>query len=250
MKRTLTLFLLGAMALTGCSQRRNSANQTPATEAAAPDSVAANKPEALDRLKDSANVLNELMAAPDDAIPETVLAKAECVMVVPSMIKGGFIVGGRHGRGTVTCRENGKWSAPAFVTISGGSWGAQIGAEVVDLVLLFMNQNAVQALLKNNFKMGAEASVAAGPVGRQAAAGTDATIKAEILSYSRTRGLFAGLELSGAAVREDEDSMQGVYGRDMNLERVLHGKVPAPQGSQVFLTTVRKHFRDAIAQAR
>jgi lipid-binding SYLF domain-containing protein len=250
MKKTLAIILMGAFVIGGCSQRRNSANQTPATQNAPADSVAANRPEALDRLKDSANVLNELMAAPDDAIPETVLSKAECVMVVPSMVKGGFVIGGRHGRGTVTCRQNGKWSAPAFVTISGGSWGAQIGAEVVDLVLLFMNQNAVNALLKNNFKIGAEASVAAGPLGRQAAAGTDATVKAEILSYSRTRGLFAGLELSGAAVREDEDSMKGVYGREMNLDAVLRGNVPAPQGSQVFLSTVRKHFRDAIALAR
>jgi SH3 domain-containing YSC84-like protein 1 len=247
MNRIWGFILIGVLVLGGCAQRRNSPNQTARSESAPEGSAAAARPEALDRLKDSANVLNELMATPDDAIPETVLAKAECVMVVPSMIKGGFVFGGRHGRGTVTCREGGKWTAPAFVTISGGSWGAQIGAEVVDLVLLFMNENAVQQLLTNNFKIGAEASVAAGPIGRQAGAGTDATIDAQILSYSRTRGLFAGLELSGAAVREDEESMRGVYGKDMNLASVLNGKVPAPQGSQIFLTTVRKHFREAQA---
>jgi lipid-binding SYLF domain-containing protein len=247
MNRMWSLVLIGALVLGGCAQRRNSPNQTARTENAPEGSATAARPEALDRLKDSAQVLNELMATPDDAIPETVLANADCVMVIPSMVKGGFVIGGRHGRGTVTCREGGKWTAPAFVTISGGSWGAQIGAEVVDLVLLFMNENAVQQLLTNNFKIGAEASVAAGPVGRQAAVGTDATIEAQILSYSRTRGLFAGLELSGAAVREDEESMRGVYGRDMNLASVLQGKVQAPQGSQVFLSTVRKHFREAQA---
>jgi len=238
---------MGAFVIGGCSQRRNSANQTLATENAPEGSVAANRPEALDRLKDSANVLNELMATPDDAIPEAVLAKAECVMVVPSMVKGGFVIGGRHGRGTVTCRQNGKWSAPAFVTISGGSWGAQIGVEVVDLVLLFMNQNAVNALLKNNFKIGAEASIAAGPVGRQAAAGTDATIQAEILCYSRTRGLFAGLELSGASVRRDDDSMKGFYGRDVSIADAINGNVQAPASASNFLSTVRKDFRDAKA---
>jgi lipid-binding SYLF domain-containing protein len=247
MSKILVLLVAGSLVLGGCSQRKNSANQTDATKSASSSSAAANRPESLDRLNDSAKVLDELMGAPDDAIPEYVLEKAECVMVVPSMVKGGFVFGGQHGRGAVTCRENGKWTSPAFVTLSGGSWGAQIGAEVVDLVLVFMNENAVQALLKNNFKLGAEASVAAGPVGRQATAGTDATIKAEILSYSRTRGLFAGLELSGAAVREDEDSMKGLYGRDMNLNRVLEGQVTPPAGTQDFLASVRKHFRQAQA---
>jgi SH3 domain-containing YSC84-like protein 1 len=248
MNRFWALMLAASIAVSGCAhQRMNSENQTGATKSAPESSVAANRPEALDRLNDSAKVLDELMATPDNAIPEYVLEKAECVMVVPSMIKGGFVIGGRHGRGAVTCRENGRWTAPAFVTISGGSWGAQIGAEVVDLVLVFTNEDSVQALLKNNFKLGAEASVAAGPVGRQAAAATDATIKAGILSYSRTRGLFAGLELSGANVREDEDSMKGLYGRDMNLNRVLEGQVRPPAGTQEFLATVRKHFHEAQA---
>jgi len=248
MNKFLILVLAGSLALGGCAtQQRNSASQTEATKSAPEGTVAAERPEALDRLTDSAKVLDELMSTPDNAIPDFVLEKAECVMVVPSMVKGGFVFGGQHGRGAVTCRENGKWTAPAFVTISGGSWGAQIGAEAVDLVLVFTNENAVQALLKNNFKLGAEASVAAGPVGRQATAATDATMKAGILSYSRTRGLFAGLELSGAAVREDEDSMKGLYGRDVNLNRVLEGQIRPPAGSQEFLASVRKHFREARA---
>lgn len=247
MKKVMVMLLSAAVFLGGCSQRKNSSSPA-AANATTPTQE--NKVEATDRLNDSAKILDELLDAPDAGAPAWVLEKAQCVMVVPSMIKGGFVVGGRHGRGVVTCRNAGKgWSAPAFVTITGGSWGAQIGVESVDLVLLFMGAKGVENLLHNNVKIGGEASVAAGPVGRQAAAGTDASMSAQILSYSRTKGLFAGLELSGAGVRPDEDSIGGFYGRNVNFANLLKGSVPAPAGSEQFLASVRKNFREAAVKA-
>lgn len=247
MKKVLALIISGTMLfLLGCPQRKNSDRQTEASKAAPEGSAAANKPEALDRLDDSAKVLDELMGAPDDAIPDWVISKAQCVMVVPSMVKGGFVFGGQHGRGVYSCRSDaGRWTAPGFVTVSGGSWGAQIGAQAVDLVLVFMNRDGVNALLKNNFKFGADASVAAGPVGRTAEASTDATVKAQILSYSRTRGLFAGLELSGAAVRKDEDSTKGAYGRNVTGRQLMAGTIAPPAAAANFMATLRKVFREA-----
>src|SRR5258706_5486036 len=209
--------------------------------------AAAARPEAADRLNDSAKVLNELMGAPDTEIPQSILSNARCVAVVPDMVKGGFIIGGRHGRGVVTCRTANGWSAPAFMTISGGSWGAQIGVEKVDLVLLFMNDKGVQSLVNDNVKLGADASVAAGPVGRSAEASTDVKLNSEILSYSRTKGLFAGLELSGAAVRPDEDSTRGFYGQNINFRTLLAGNTTPPAGAENFLSTVRRGF--AVARA-
>ena len=247
MKKVMVMLLSAAVFIGGCSQRKNSSSPA-AANATTPTQE--NKVEATDRLNDSAKILDELLNAPDAGAPAWVLEKAQCVMVVPSMIKGGFVIGGRHGRGAVTCRNAGKgWSAPAFVTITGGSWGAQIGVESVDLVLLFMGEKGVTNLLNNNVKLGAEASVAAGPVGRQAAGATDASMTAQVLSYSRTKGLFAGLELSGAGVRPDEDSNIGVYGRNINYRNILSGSVPAPAGSENFLASVRKNFREAAAKA-
>ncbi len=212
--------------------------------------AAAARPEAADRLNDSAKVLNELMGAPDTEIPQSILSKARCVAVVPDMVKGGFIIGGRHGRGVVTCRTANGWSAPAFMTISGGSWGAQIGVEKVDLVLLFMNDKGVQSLLNDNVKLGADASVAAGPVGRSAEASTDVKLNSEILSYSRTKGLFAGLELSGAAVRPDEDSTRDFYGQNINFRTLLAGNTTPPAGAENFLSTVRRVFAEARADTK
>jgi lipid-binding SYLF domain-containing protein len=164
------------------------------------------------------------------------------------MVKGGFVFGGRHGRGAATCRlgESARWSAPQMVTISGGSWGAQIGAEAVDLVLVFVGNKGAEQLLKNNVKISGDLSAAAGPFGRSAQASTDVSIKAQILAYSRARGLFAGAELGGASVRSDDDSDSGLYGRATTSEEVLSGKVPAPKGSEEFLAAVRKHFREAV----
>lgn len=195
-----------------------------------------------DRLGDAAKVLDELMGTPDNSIPETVLARAKCVAVIPSMVKGGFIVGGRHGRGVVTCRTANGWSAPAFLSLTGGSWGAQIGLEKVDLVLLFMNERGVSSLMKDNFKVGADASLAAGPIGRHAEAATDAKLNSEILAYSRAKGLFAGLELNGAAVKPDNDSNTAFYGNNINWRETLSGNVKAPAGADPFIDAVHKYF--------
>ena len=200
-----------------------------------------------DRLNDSAKVLDELMGAADNSIPETVLARAKCVAVIPAMVKGGFIVGGRHGRGEVTCRTASGWTAPAFLTLTGGSWGAQIGVEKVDLVLLFMNDKGVNSLLKDNFKMGADASVAAGPLGRHAEASTDAKLNSEILAYSRAKGLFAGIELNGAAVKPDNDSNNAFYSSNVNWHELLTGNVKSPAAADPFVDAVRKYFVEARA---
>ena len=167
-------------------------------------------------------MLEEIESAPDQGIPEEVLGSAECVAVVPTMIKGGFIVGARFGRGVASCRTPKGWSAPAFFTIKGGSFGLQIGAQAVDLVMLIMNDNGMKNLLNSQFKLGADASVAAGPVGRHAAADTDWKLKAQVLSYSRARGLFAGLELSGAAVGQDKDATREFYGRMVPFKTSLN----------------------------
>ena len=160
------------------------------------------KVDALDRLNAAANVLHEIMATPDKGIPAEVLDGAKCIAVIPHMIKGGLIFGAKHGRGVATCRlPNGQWSAPAFFTITGGSWGAQIGAESVDLVMTIMNENGMKHLLQNKFQIGGEASAAAGPVGRHASAGIDYKASTEILTYSRAKGAFAGLDLGGGVLR-------------------------------------------------
>src|SRR5712671_8090563 len=176
-----------------------------------------------DRVQAAAEVLDQIQGAPDKGIPGEVLGSAECVAVVPSMLKGGFIVGARYGRGLASCRTPKGWSAPAFFTIKGGSFGLQIGAQAVDLVMLIMNQEGMKNLLNSQFKLGADASVAAGPVGRHAAADTDWKMRAQVLSYSRARGLFAGLELSGAAIDQDKDATRQFYGRMVPFKTSLTG---------------------------
>ncbi len=200
---------------------------------------------AEDRIKASGTVLDEIEAAPDQGIPEEVLASAQCVAVVPTMLKGGFIVGARYGRGVASCRTPKGWSAPAFFSIKGGSFGLQIGAQAVDLVMLIMNDNGMKNLLSSKFKLGADASVAAGPVGRQAAAATDWKMKAQVLSYSRARGVFAGLELSGAAVDQDKDSTREFYGRMVPFKTALTGTIEAPQNAYPFLSVLAKWAKAA-----
>src|SRR5450759_939167 len=163
------------------------------------------------RIEAAGAVLDEIQAAPDQRIPEEVLGSAECVAVVPSLLKGGFVVGGRYGKGVASCRTPKGWSAPAFFTIGGGSFGLQIGGQAVDLVMLIMNKNGMNNLLSSQFKLGADASAAAGPVGRHASADTDWKMRAEVLSYSRARGVFAGLELNGALIRQDKESTYEFY---------------------------------------
>jgi lipid-binding SYLF domain-containing protein len=203
---------------------------------------------AVGRVQAAADVLNEIQAAPDQGIPEDVLGSAECVAVVPSLLKGGFVVGARYGKGVASCRTPKGWSAPAFFTIEGGSFGLQIGGQAVDLVMLVMNDEGMQHLLSSKFKLGADASVAAGPVGRHAAADTDWKLRAQILSYSRARGVFAGLELNGAVVKQDKDGTREFYGRMVPFQTSLKGVIPAPEGAYPFLSTLAKWAKEAAAK--
>jgi SH3 domain-containing YSC84-like protein 1 len=202
-----------------------------------------------DRLDHAAEVLHQVMAAPDKGIPEEVLEHAKCIAVVPHMIKGGFVFGAQGGRGVATCRTARGWSAPAFFAITGGSFGLQIGVEGVDLVMIIQNDKGMQRLLMSKFQIGADASAAAGPVGRHASANTDWKMEAEILTYSRAKGAFAGLALSGADVRRDDDSMKAVYGPGVTTRSVLNGDVPPPSQAHAFLSAVRSSKSQA-ADAR
>ena len=193
------------------------------------------------RLNSSATVLDEIMDTPDKGIPTNVLADAKCIAVVPSMVHIAVGFGGRHGKGVATCRTSEGWSAPAPITITGGSWGLQLGGQAIDLVMLVMNQRGMDHLLSSKFKIGAEATGAAGPVGRQAAAGTDWKMKAEVLTYSRSRGLFAGINLNGASIRQDKDETALLYGKFVPFQSVLSGKVQTPTDARTFLATVQKH---------
>jgi SH3 domain-containing YSC84-like protein 1 len=209
-----------------------------------------NREESTERLESAGNVLHEIMGAPDKGIPEEVLDHAKCVAVVPHMIKGGFVFGAEHGRGVATCRTAKAWSAPAFFAITGGSWGLQIGIEGVDLVMIIQNEKGMQRLLTSNFQIGADASAAAGPVGRHASANTDWKLDTEILTYSRARGAFAGLTLSGASVRRDDDSMQAIYGHNVSTRSVLTGKVAATASAAPFLKAVRNAKAQAVEAAK
>ena len=206
--------------------------------------------DATERLENATNMLHAIMRAPDNGIPEEVLEHAKCVAVVPHMVKGGFIFGGKHGKGVATCRTADGWSAPAFITISGGSWGLQIGIEGVDLVLILQNEKGMQKLLDSNFKIGADASAAAGPVGRHASAGTDWKLDTEILSYSRAKGAFAGLTLEGASIRQDNDSRHAIYGRKVTTRALLLGKVPPPAVAGPFLAEMRGAKAQAVAEGK
>jgi SH3 domain-containing YSC84-like protein 1 len=206
--------------------------------------------DATDRLDNATNVVREIMSAPDSGIPEEVLEHAKCVAVIPHMVKGGFIFGGKGGKGIATCRTASGWSAPAFITISGGSWGLQIGVQAVDLVMIIQNEKGMQKLLESNFQLGADASAAAGPVGRHASAGTDWKLDTEILTYSRAKGAFAGLTLEGASVRQDNDSRKAIYGRKVTTRDLLLGKVSAPAAAQPFLAEIRKAKAQAVAEGK
>src|SRR5271169_4587044 len=202
------------------------------------------------RLDASTKVLNEIMATPDKAIPDKVMSDARCVAVIPSMLKVAVVVGGSRGKGVATCRtESGVWSAPAPITITGGSWGLQLGGQAVDLVLVVTNDLGMQHLLSSHFKLGAEASAAAGPVGRDATADTDVKMRAEVLTYSRARGIFAGIDLTGAAISQDKDDTSLLFGKMVPFQDILSGKVAAPQGSAPFLAAVKKYSTQAREQS-
>src|ERR1700733_7054757 len=197
------------------------------------------------RLEASANVLNEVMGVPDKAIPDKVMKDAKCVAVIPSMVKIAIGFGGSHGKGVATCRtESGMWSAPAPITITGGSWGLQLGGQAVDLIMIVTNDSGMQHLLSSKFKIGADASAAAGPVGRDAAADTDIKMNAEVLTYSRARGLFAGIDLNGAVISQDKDETALLYGKFIPFDDILAGKVPAPPSAEPFLGAVRKYSHE------
>lgn len=204
----------------------------------------------VERVQAAAKVLDEVMAAPDKGVPEEVLESAKCIGVVPSMLKAGFVVGGSYGKGVATCRSASSWSAPAPFTVAGGSWGLQIGGEAVDLVMLVMNDKGMQSLLSSKFKLGADASVAAGPVGRQAEGETDWKMRSEVLTYSRARGVFAGLTLDGAVIKQDEDETRILYSRMVPFKDILTGTVSAPKGTEPFVATVQKYTTQAKAEER
>ena len=195
---------------------------------------------ASSRLQAAATVLDEIMAAPDKGIPSDILSSAKCVAIIPSLLKGGFVVGGAHGRGMATCRTATGWSAPAPLTTTGGSIGLQIGGQAVDVVMVVMNDRGMQALLTSKFKLGADASVAAGPVGRQTEGSTDWKLRAEVLTYSRARGLFAGISFNGAVIKQDEDATGELYGRMVDFKSILTGSVQPPQSADAFLAAIRK----------
>jgi lipid-binding SYLF domain-containing protein len=198
------------------------------------------------RIDNAAKVLNEIMATPDKSIPDKVMNEAKCIAVIPSMVKIAIGFGGSHGKGVATCRtESGRWSAPAPITITGGSWGLQLGGQAVDLVMVVTNDQGMQHLLSSKFKIGADASAAAGPVGRDAGADTDWKMKAEVLTYSRARGVFAGIDLNGSAVTQDKDETRILYGNFVPFTEIFEGKVQAPESAQAFLTAVRKYAGQA-----
>jgi SH3 domain-containing YSC84-like protein 1 len=212
--------------------------------------AASAREDATERLENSKQVLHEIMGMPDKGIPEEVLEHAKCIAVVPHMVKGGFVFGGKGGKGVATCRTANGWSAPAFITISGGSWGLQIGVQAVDLVMIIQNEKGMQKLLESNFHVGADASAAAGPVGRHAEAGTDWKMDTEILTYSRAKGVFAGLTLEGASIRQDNDSRRAIYGRKVTTRALLLGKVTPPAVVEPFLAEVRGAKAQAVAEGK
>jgi len=234
MKKTISLLLMSFMGLFGTYAFAGSTRE-----------------DTVERMQKSVDVIHAIMSTPDKGIPEEVLNSAKCILVVPDLLKAGFVFGGKHGRGVATCRTAEGWSAPAFVSIGGGSWGLQIGVEGVDLVLLVMNDRGLQHLLSSKFELTGEGSVAAGPVGRHASAGTDWKMNTEMLTYSRSKGVFAGLTLEGAVVEQDNDSTHAIYGGHMMFRNILSGKAATPRSADAFLKAVSEAGQQAkIAEAK
>lgn len=204
--------------------------------------VEADKGKLDERLTSAQAVINEIMATPDKGIPQSILAGASCVVVIPAYKKGAFVVGAQYGQGVSTCRTPNGWSAPVFVKLEGGSFGWQIGGQSTDLVLVAMNQNGLQDMLKNKVKLGADAAASAGPVGRNAQAGTDWKLNAEFLTYSRSKGLFAGLDLDGTVLSQNQDDTRLEFGSDIPFETILKGNQPVPENAKPFVRTVARYF--------
>src|SRR5271154_2122033 len=195
------------------------------------------------RINDAGTVIQEIMSTPDKAIPDSITRKAVCIGVIPGVKKGAFIVGGEDGQGVVPCRTGHGWSGPVFIRLAGGSFGLQLGGEATDLVLVAVNDKGFQDLLHSKFKIGGDAAAAAGPVGRNSQAATDWKLNAELLTYSRSKGLFAGVDLTGTSVTQSNDDTVAYYGAPHTFEDILQGNVPVPDGAQPFVRTVAKYFR-------
>lgn len=198
------------------------------------------------RIQEATEVLDQIHATPDKDVPQELWEKAQCVIVIPSLKKAAFVVGGEYGKGLMSCRRNGQWTAPVFMELEKGSWGLQIGAQSIDLVLLVNSEQGMRKLLNNKVTLGAEASVAAGPVGRDARAATDAQLKAEILSYSRTQGLFAGINLSGGVLKPDTDDNRDLYGKPVNPADVVAGDMAPPANTEPFIHALRREHAAAV----
>ena len=231
MIKRLTVALCGlAMAASSLSARASDDDKTKLSE----------------RMTAASQVIEEIMGTPDKGIPNGILAGAHCVVVIPSYKKGAFVVGAQYGQGVATCRTpSGKWSAPVCVQLTGGSFGFQAGGQATDLVLIAMNQQGLQSMLKNKVKLGADAAASAGPVGRNAEAGTDWKLNAEFLSYSRSKGLFAGIDLDGTVLSQNQEATRVLYGSDIPYKTVLDGNTPTPPEARPFVRTVAKYFVSA-----
>jgi lipid-binding SYLF domain-containing protein len=200
------------------------------------------------RLNEAARVVNELRAAPDNGIPDELWAKAACVVVIPGMKKAAFVFGGEYGKGMMSCRTGNSWSAPVFMQLAKGSWGLQIGAQAIDLVMLVMNREGADKMLNNKVTLGADAAVAAGPVGRAGTAATDAQLTAQVLSYSRTKGVFAGIDLSGGVLRPDKDVNAGIYGADKAATDIVASAATTPAEARVFVNSLGREVRATTGQ--
>jgi lipid-binding SYLF domain-containing protein len=209
--------------------------------------AAASHEDLQDRVDAAKVVLDQILNTPDNSIPLNILEQATCVAVIPSLKKGAFLVGAEYGRGVVTCRTGHGWSAPVFITLAGGSFGFQIGGQATDLVLVAVNDRGFQDLLKSKFKLGGDVGAAAGPVGRNSQAATDWKMNAELLTYSRSKGLFAGIDLNGASVTQSTDDTETYYGQAHSFQTILKGDVEVPTGAESFVRTVAKAFVDAKA---
>ena len=201
-----------------------------------------------DRIRESAAVLNEIHGEPDKDIPQDLWDNAKCVIVIPSLKKAAFVFGGEYGKGIMSCRHDAGWSAPVFMQLEKGSWGIQIGGESIDLVLLVMHERGMDKLLQDKVSLGADASAAAGPIGRTAQAATDAQLNAEIVSYSRSQGLFAGIDVSGGTLKADTDANRDLYGRSISARQVLDDSTKAPVETSAFMTALRREQHSAVAE--
>lgn len=208
-----------------------------------PVMAASNRSDDIERINNSAQVFQEIMATPDKGVPQELLDSAKCIAIVPNQKKAAFGIGGTYGKGLATCRTPKGWSAPLFLTVGGGSFGFQIGGSSTDVVMLFMNDKALQSLLSDKFKIGGEASAAAGPVGRHVAADTDVKLNAQILTYSRSKGAFAGVSLNGAVVQPDDSGNEAMYGEKVDRAKVLDGTVAVPTPAQKLVTTIARYAK-------